>query len=181
MCLVLQPTAVGVVCHATAVAGPAALVTSQETHMYDEFVGARSEATPNWVERGAVRRFAEAIGDANPLYTDEDAAKRGRYGRMIAPLTFPITFDHGEIPGLALPPAGLIHGQQSFDYTRPLYVGEAVSCYQQLESSYDRRGGQGLMTFLVFKSVGMDEAGATIYTMSATLIVTEAVRGKVPA
>jgi len=149
--------------------------------MYDQFVGARSEAVANRAERGAVRRFAEAIGDLNPLYSDEDAAKHSRYGRMIAPPTFPITFDYGEIPGLALPPAGLIHGQQSFDYTRPLYVDEAVSCYRELESSYDRRGGLGLMTFLVFKSMGADEAGATIYTMSATLIVTEAARGSVPA
>ncbi len=145
--------------------------------MYDQFVGARSAAVTNWAERGAVRKFAEAIGDLNPLYTDEDAAQRSGYGRMIAPPTFPITFDYGGILGLALPPAGLIHGQQSFDYTRPLYVGEAVSCYRELQSSYDKRGGQGLMTFLVFKSVGADEAGATIYTMSATLIVTEAVRG----
>src|SRR5689334_22289720 len=40
------------------------------------------------VERGAIRRFAEAIGDSSPLFNDEAAARRTRFGGMIAPPTF---------------------------------------------------------------------------------------------
>ncbi|MDQ3303821.1 MAG: MaoC family dehydratase N-terminal domain-containing protein, partial [Actinomycetota bacterium] len=43
---------------------------------FERFVGHRSEAVVNVVEKGAVRKFAEAIGDPNPLYVDEEAAKR---------------------------------------------------------------------------------------------------------
>jgi acyl dehydratase len=43
--------------------------------LYEKFVGQRSEPVKNLVERGTVRKFAEAIADPNPLYVDEAAAK----------------------------------------------------------------------------------------------------------
>ena len=40
------------------------------------------------VERGAIKRFAEAVGDPNPLYFDEEYAKGTRYGGIVAPPGF---------------------------------------------------------------------------------------------
>ena len=40
------------------------------------------------IERGAIRRFADAIDDPNPLYHDVEYAKNSKYGEMIAPLGF---------------------------------------------------------------------------------------------
>src|SRR5258708_20687598 len=51
-------------------------------------IGMQSEARVVEVERGAIRRFAEAIGDPNPLFNDEAAARKTRFGGMIAPPTF---------------------------------------------------------------------------------------------
>ena len=39
-------------------------------------IGRESEPTSIEVEKGAIRRFAEALGDANPLALDEAAARR---------------------------------------------------------------------------------------------------------
>ncbi len=144
--------------------------------MWQELVGRRSNTVSNWVERGAVRKFAEAIGDDNPLYYDEDAARRSRYGRLIAPPTFPITFDYGAIADLTLPTAGLIHGSQTFEYNRPIYVGEEFRCYGMLENTFERSGRMGAMTFLVFSRVGEDDGGKAVFTLNATLIVSEAVK-----
>jgi acyl dehydratase len=107
--------------------------------LYERFLGLRSEPVRNTVERGAVRRFAEAIADPSPLYVDEEAAARSRYGRIIAPPTFPRTFDYGRIEGLELPPAGLIHGEFRIAYERPLLVGEELLCRMELKDSYDKR------------------------------------------
>src|SRR5690606_25527675 len=98
--------------------------------MWQSLAGRRSRPVVNWAERGAVRRFAEAIGDPNPLYLDEEAARKSRSGRSIAPPTFPQTFDYGTIEGLCLPDSGLIHGEQRCDYVRPLFVGEEITCYR---------------------------------------------------
>lgn len=153
------------------------MVADEIVQMWQALVGRRSAPVLNWVERGAVRRFAEAIGDPNPLYVDEQAARQSRHGRLIAPPTFPITFDHGTIDGLDLPESGVIHGEQGFDYVqgRPLYVGEAVSCYSRCDEAYEKKGKQGMLYFLVVTDVGEDEAGTPLYAARQNLILTETV------
>ena len=50
-------------------------------------IGKVSEARTYDVERGAIRRFAEAIGDPNPLFNSDSEARKSRFGGMIAPPT----------------------------------------------------------------------------------------------
>lgn len=150
--------------------------------LYESFVGLRSEPVRNLIERGAVRRFAEAIADPNPLYVDEEAAKRSRYGRPIAPPTFPRTFDYGRVEGLKLPPAGLIHGEFRIAYhARPLLVDEEVFCSMELKDSYDKRGRRGLLGFLVFERTGENPRGEPLFTANDIVVVTEAVRRGIEA
>ncbi len=144
--------------------------------LYGEFVGLRSEPVENAVEKGAVRKFAEAIGDPHPLYVDETVARQGRHGRLLAPPTFPRTFDYGSVPGLRLPDAGLIHGEFRISYERPLFVGEEVLCHVTLKDSYDKESRSGLLGFLFFERIGETPDGDRIFTMNDTVIVTEAVR-----
>ena len=144
--------------------------------LYERFVGRSSEPVRNVVERDAVRLFAEAIADPSPLYRDEERAKRSRYGRLLAPPTFPRTFDYGRVEGLELPPAGLIHGEFRISYKRPLLVGDEVFCRLQLEDSFDKDGRRGLLGFLLFERTGEDPEGNLVFTTNDTVVVTEAVR-----
>jgi acyl dehydratase len=144
--------------------------------LFGEFVGLRSEPVRNLVERGALRRFAQAIADPSPLYVDEEVARDSRYGGLLAPPTFPRTFDYGRIEGLELPPAGLIHGEFSISYERPLLVGEEILCRMSLKDSYDRRGRRGLLGFLVFERTGEIPDGECIFTTNDIVVVTESVR-----
>jgi acyl dehydratase len=144
--------------------------------LYGEFVGRSSEPARNVVERNAVRLFAEAIADPSPLYRDEERAKRSRYGRILAPPTFPRTFDYGRVEGLELPPAGLIHGEFRISYERPLLVGDEVLCRLRLKDSYDKEGRRGLLGFLLFERTGEDPDGNLVFTTNDTVVVTGAVR-----
>ena len=144
--------------------------------LFEGFVGRRSEGVWNAVDRDAVQLFADAIADPSPLYRDEEAARRGRHGRILAPPTFPRTFDYGKIEGLTLPPAGLIHGEFRIGYERPLLVGDVALCRLELKDSYDKRGRRGLLGFLFFERTGEDGDGKRIFTTNDTVVVTEAVR-----
>lgn len=146
--------------------------------MYEKHVGARSESVRNVVERGAVRKFAEAVGDTNPLYLDEEAAARSRWGRLIAPPTFPRVFDFGTVEEVELPEAGIIHGEQGFRYTRPLFVGEELLCHTVFENTFEKQGGQGTLRFLVFQRVAEDGDGERVLTTNDVYILTEAVVGE---
>ena len=148
--------------------------------LYERFVGRSSKPVRNVVERDAVRLFAEAIADPSALYRDEERATRSRHGRLLAPPTFPRTFDYGRVEGLELPPAGLIHGEFRISYERPLLVGDEVLCRLQLKDSYDREGRRGLLGFLLFERTGEDPEGNPVFTTNDTVVVTEAVRRGIP-
>jgi len=144
--------------------------------LFTDQIGKRSSKVKNLVERGAVKKFAEAIGDLHPIYFNEEAGEKSRYKRNIAPPTFPRVFDYGVIEGLNLPNKGLIHGEQTFHYKRPLFVGEEIYCYSEVKSYVEKKGNFGEMGFLVLESFGEDVAGNVIFSSTSTIVISEAVR-----
>ncbi|WP_066366605.1 MaoC family dehydratase N-terminal domain-containing protein [Neobacillus fumarioli] len=144
--------------------------------MFKDQIGKKSAKVKNIVERGVVKKFAEAIGDLHPIYYDEEVGEKSRYKKNIAPPTFPRVFDYGFIEGLHLPNKGLIHGEQSFHYNRPLFVGEEIYCYTTIKNYFEKKGSFGEMGFLVIENIGEDAAGKVIFSSTSTVIISEAVR-----
>lgn len=144
--------------------------------LYKEQIGKQSNKVKNIVERGAVKKFAESIGDLHPIYFDEETGKKSRYKNNIAPPTFPRVFDYGAIEGLTLPAKGLIHGEQTYHYERPLLVGEEIQCYSIVKDYFEKKGNFGEMGFLVIESIGEELTGDLIFSSKQTVIISEAVR-----
>lgn len=144
--------------------------------MFKDLIGKQSNKVKNVLERGAVKKFAEAIGDLHPIYFDEVTGRKSRYHANIAPPTFPRTFDYGVIEGLNLPNKGLIHGEQTFHYERPLRVGEEIFCSSKVKNYFEKKGNFGQMGFLILESVGEDLAGNIIFSSTSTVVISEAVR-----
>lgn len=51
-------------------------------------IGAQTEPLIFEVERGAIRRYAQAVDDPNPLYSDIEYARQCMYGEIICPPGF---------------------------------------------------------------------------------------------
>jgi acyl dehydratase len=95
------------------------------------FIGrAFPPSEPYEVSRVKIKEFAEAIGDPNPVYRDREAAKAAGHPDVIAPPTFPIviSLSGGDLldPELGLNFAMVVHGEQRFEYQRPLRAGDVV-------------------------------------------------------
>lgn len=121
------------------------------------------------VERGAIRRFAEAIGDMNPLYLDEAHAQACGYASVIAPPTFPTTF---RLPlPVAFELSHVLHGEQEYAYTRPIVAGETIRCTTTVLKIYEREGSLGKMTFIIAEMSGTDLQGQPVFTSQSTIIV----------
>lgn len=129
-------------------ADPARLVTEEQRR---QAIGLESAPTPFEVEKGHIFRFADAVGDSNPLWTDERAARRSRYGGLIAPPTFlraaPVAvrlpFD---------PPARWLDGGNDWEYFRPLHPGDRITCIARVEDVYERSGRLGPMLFVIIQT-----------------------------
>ena len=123
------------------------------------------------VEKRHIRQFAEAIGDDNPLYRDEEYAAQTPYGGIIAPPTFPIAIgSEGEGIKLDLDPKRMLHGEQEFLYTCPIRPGDRLVCQMKVTDLYEREGKSGNMQFLVLDTEIADESGKRIVTSRMNII-----------
>ena len=125
-----------------------------------DLIGRESEVALFDVERGAIRKFAEAVQDQTPECLRGD----------VAPPTFPTTF-RITIPGLTFDLARVLHGAQEYRYERPLRAGDRVHCRVRVADIYQRKGRLGEMTFLILAMEGTDESGNPVFTGTTTAIL----------
>jgi acyl dehydratase len=99
-----------------------------------DFLGRSFEAAePYEVSRVKIAEFADAIGDPNSLFRDRAFAQASGYPDVIAPPTFAIVISMASTarvvadPGLGLNYAMVVHGEQRFEYSRPILAGDAVT------------------------------------------------------
>jgi acyl dehydratase len=116
-------------------------------------IGKAGEARTIEVERGAIRRFAEAIGDPNPLFNDEASARNTRFGGMIAPPTFcrslgaaipEIKIGMGEFRGL--------DGGSEWEYFEPIRPGDRISVVSKIADIRESAGRLGAMVFITVET-----------------------------
>jgi acyl dehydratase len=125
-----------------------------------DLIGRQSDEVLVEIERGAIRKFAEAVGDTT------EACLRGE----LAPPTFPTTI-RIPIPGLTYDLARILHGGQEYRFQRPIRAGDRLRCRTKLADVYAREGRLGAMTFLIIELEGRGEDGEPVFTGSSTAIL----------
>jgi Acyl dehydratase len=138
-----------------------------------DFVGRTyPQSAPYEVSRVKIREFAAAIGDDNPIYRDKEAAKAAGHPDVIAPPTFPIVFSlsgAGEAlgdPELGLNFAMVVHGEQRFEYQRPIHAGDELVC----SSTITEIRSVGRNEFLTVRSVVTTADGEPVCTTYNTIV-----------
>lgn len=126
-------------------------------------IGAMSDEYMFEVERRHVGQFATAIGDDNPLYTDEEYANDSAYAGLVVPPTFPVAMNDGnvELP-VKLDHRRMLHGEQEFLYYQPIRIGDQLHCRLKVSDLYDKEGKSGKMQFLKLDTEMKDAAGELV-------------------
>ena len=127
---------------------------------------------PYEVSRVKIAEFADAIGDANPVYRDKAAARAAGHSDVIAPPTFAIVISMAGSgaaladPGLGLNYAMVVHGEQRFSYSRPITAGDVVTAQVTLTDIRDAGRNVMLTTSTEIKTV----AGEHVCTAVSTIV-----------
>lgn len=132
------------------------------------------------IEAGKVEEFARAIKEDNPAFRDDSAAAEQGFESIPAPLTFTrvSTFPRyraveGRGIDIGFREEYAIHGEQEYEYERPLQVGDVLTGETTLVDVYQREGGRGgTMTFAVLETEYRDQADELVVTERATAIET---------
>jgi acyl dehydratase len=134
------------------------------------------------VEAGKVKLFCKAIGEEDPIYQDEAAAKAAGYKKVPVPPTFlqALTNDDPEKGGLLRllnVDIGLIlHGEQHYDYFAPVHVGDTITCKSKVVDMYDKKGGA--LWFVVSETAMSDQAGKAVAKATSITVVRNPDAGK---
>ncbi len=134
-------------------------------------IGSKSDIGTIEVEKGAIRAFASAIGDDNPLYTDEAFAKEHGYASIVAPPTFPTTFRLPRNKKIQFELSRVLHGEQEYIYERPIVAGDVLRCQSTVIDVYERSGKLGSMTFMLSEVRGEDLEGNLVFIGKSTIIL----------
>ena len=118
------------------------------------------------VDPAHVAAFARALGDQNPAYADS------------APPTYPIAFMTEALSGgmeifleLGLNFMTLVHGEQEFEYARPIRPGETLTLTGRIADIYDKTSSSGgVLDFVVLETEGKDTAGKPVFYSRNVLI-----------
>jgi acyl dehydratase len=101
--------------------------------------------------RDAIWHFAEGVGDDNPLWLDEDYARRSPYGTIVAPPTFVYTAANGPVgPGedrLGLPGVLGLWYRDTWELREPVRLDdtmEAVQDYVRVDEIATEYGGRAV-------------------------------------
>lgn len=94
---------------------------------------------PYEVGREKIAEFARALGDDNPAYFDRAAARALGHPDVIAPPTFAIVITGAagghllDDPDLAIDFSHVVHGEQQFEYRRPIHAGDVLTTTMTVE------------------------------------------------
>ena len=118
------------------------------------------------VDAEHVAGFAAALGDANPEY------------KTVAPPTYPIAFMTQAMSGgmntfleLGLNFMTLVHGEQEFEFVRPVKVGETLELTGRIADIYEKTNSAGAtLDFVVMETEGKDTAGKPVFYSRNVLI-----------
>lgn len=127
------------------------------------------------VEKGRLKFFAKAIGETDPVYTDEEAAKAAGYPALPAPPTFAFCLEMetnslwDNIAAMGVPVGKILHGSQTFKYLAPILAGDKITFVTKVSDIYDKKGGK--MEFIIEDSTATNQNGTPVAELQRVIVV----------
>lgn len=140
-----------------------------------KFIGYRQAPFEAEVEKGRLRLFAKAIGETDPIYSDEAAARAAGHPSLPVPPTFFFCLEmeradpYDWFDELGIPLGQVLHGEQAFTYHRTAYAGETLTFRAELIDIYEKKNGA--LQFLVQRNDVTDAKGAPVAEFDRTIVI----------
>ena len=128
------------------------------------------------VEPGRLRYFLDTLGERNPVYRDEQAARAQGYSATPVPPTYLFCLEMMDnerpfefLTELKIDLARVLHGEQRFTYHAPVVVGDTLTFKSRVTGVTDKKGGA--MTMVVVETEIVNQHGARVADTARTIVV----------
>ena len=137
------------------------------TNELRKLIGMTLETIVFKIEEGAIQRYAQAIGDPNPLYNDQDFAGKTKYGRLLTPPGFtgwPVKA--GRLSDRLLEsllkagaPSRLLDGGVEFEFIEPVGAGDVLTATTKIANMTERETRLGKTMFTTLETTFVNQKG----------------------
>jgi len=140
-----------------------------------QYIGHRLAPCSAEVEKGRLKFFAKAIGQTDPVYSDEAAARAAGHPTLPVPPTFLFCLEmEAPDPGalrklLDMPVPKILHGEQRFVYHAMAYAGDTLTFEQRIADIYNKKGG--LLEFVVRETRITNQRGEHVADLHGITVV----------
>ena len=140
--------------------------------MRNQAIGQESAPATADVEKGAIIKFAQAIGDDNPVFNDEAAARNSKFGGLIAPPTFlrSVIVARAKFP-FDMPYDRLLDGGSEWEYFEPVRAGDRITGVSRIIDINERTGRMGLMIITTYVITYRNQFEQIVATQTSTSIL----------
>lgn len=139
-----------------------------------DLVNLHFEPTESYqVGREKIREFARAVFATDPAHSDVGVARSRGFSDLVAPPTFPVVIQDKTLqqllqhPGAGIDFTRVVHGDQRFDYQRPIVAGDELVAQLRV-SKVQSLGGHSMVTT---ETAITTRAGELVVTAISTLVV----------
>jgi acyl dehydratase len=147
----------------------------------EEFrVGMAFETPARTVTETDIVNFAALSGDYNPLHTNEEFAKAGRFGKRIAHgvLTLAILTGMWDKIGIISGSVEAFYGISDLKFTRPVFIGDTIHAIIKVVDKQERESN-GMVTL---SNEVLNQRGESVLVCNTKLVVKrKPASGGVPA
>jgi len=132
------------------------------------------------VEKGRIYDFVNAIEDPNPVYRDEASALAAGYPGIMAPPTYAISLCDEEgntqfmLSELGIPMGQILHGEQEFEYHKPLRPGQSYTTRSRVSHAVDKLGRSGPIVLVTLTTEVFDAQGVPCVRCRKVIVVRNA-------
>ena len=145
-----------------------------------EWVGREIQLGTAVVEAGAIRRFADAIKDPNPIYRDDEYAGKTSYESIIAPPTFIHSLRN--VGYVMIPPESMpwekstgLNGGNEFEFFKPFRPGDVITGTAKMVDIRSRQSRNlGPMLFFIVEMTYTNQKREVVAKQRSTTIRYEA-------
>jgi acyl dehydratase len=136
-------------------------------------IGKKFEPTTYAVGREKIKEYARAVGETNPLYLDESAARQAGYDDVVAPPMFAVVYSSSAVvpamfdSDVEMNFAMMVHGGQQFEWGPLVVAGDEITTTTSVKDISEKRG----RGFYVFESVSVNQRGEQVCRGTWTNIV----------
>ena len=123
-----------------------------------------TETLSKTISEKDVLTFAEISLDNNPLHVDEEAAKKGMFGRRVAHGIFVASL-LSAVLGTKLPGEGTVYLGQELKFRRPVYLNDTVTAVVEVSELRPEKH------IAILKTVVVNQDGIEVITGTATVMV----------